>query len=82
MMACIILTAVAVLAPPNEVQHEWVSVRVCEAGAFWPDIPYAGQLHTVCEKVASDYIVSLQVGGVLPGAREVITYKARCDNYF
>ncbi len=80
MLACLALTVLVSLPDPmhKRVHHEWHSYRFCEQG-YLPDVPYT-MGKSPCELTANAYIETLQWAGILPGSRDVISFRVTCDN--
>lgn len=81
MFACIFLTVFVNLPPPmpgGQVHHEWHHYQFCEAGKELRDVG-AGMEPSACVIAANEYLFSLQMAGILPGAKEAIQYKATCE---
>lgn len=82
MLACIALTAFVNLSghmPGDAVRHEWHSFRFCQpAGRALFDTRYPGARITLCEAAANSYLAGLQYAGILPGASEIVSYRATC----
>ncbi len=82
MLTCIALT-IFVNFPPHmptdQVRHEWHQHTFCEPRGI-SDVPATTIDKSACEVAANEYIFSLQLAGVLPGAKELIQYKAVCTN--
>lgn len=60
---------------------ERFEVRECVQNAIMSDVS-RGAWDSQCEQEANRVIKVLQYAGVLPGAHEVISYKATCDTEF
>lgn len=84
MLACLSLV-VFVSFPPaypaGPVHHEWHHHTFCERGIdMWdkPRIDNPDFMPGECELAANQYLLLLQMAGVLPGSRDVIQYQATC----
>lgn len=81
MLACIALTILVSLPDPmhQRVHHEWHSYKFCQPG-YLPDVPYT-MGKSLCELAANEYLYDLQMAGILPGSKDVISYRATCVNF-
>ena len=81
MLACLALTVLVSLPDPmhQRITHEWHRFRFCESG-YLPDVPFDGAYRSTCEYAANAYVYNLQMAGVLPGSRHVISYRVTCTN--
>jgi len=79
MLACLALTILVSLPDPmlQRVDHEWHSYKFCEPRSI-SNVPHASGDRSECEYVANEYLKWLQHAGVLPGAKEVISYRVTC----
>ncbi len=81
MIACIALwILVTPPSPESSVVHEHHRYIFCEAGGYLPDEQWPGTWRSECEIAANKYVTELQYLGILPGANEVISYRAICTN--
>lgn len=68
--------------PPSLVASiaDHVSATMCAANAYWPDSVFRGDsLTSTCELMANGMLKWLQNNGILPGAKEIISYSAECS---
>lgn len=81
MLACLALTVLVSLPDPmhQRITHEWHTARFCEQG-YLPDVPYMEGDRSPCEYAANSYIALMQHAGILPGSRDVISFRATCTN--
>jgi hypothetical protein len=81
MLACIALTIFINYPPPmadGKAHHEWQWHQFCEAGRELRDVPASSMEPSACAVAANQYLFALQMAGELPGARNIIQYKAVC----
>lgn len=82
MLTCIALTVLVTwppVPPLSERVYEKYSYTFCERG-YLSDTEYPSQQHTACEIAANTYLEVLQLAGVLPGSKEIVTYRVTCYN--
>lgn len=81
MLACLALTVLVSLPDTmhKRVTHEWHRATFCEPG-YLPDTPYAAGDRSPCEYAANGYVTLMQDAGILPGSRDVISYRVTCTN--
>ncbi len=61
------------------VMEEKHYVRECVINADFSNTPNMGEYLSPCEMEAHRLIKGMQFAGILPGAKEIISYSATCD---